>query len=161
MVSNTSVPYEYNYGCPIGGMTCLPFTSTCIHLFSFCALFLFVCLRVVSCVLNVVHSWLPIWFSVFCFYFVCLHVVSCILNAANVSGCPFMIVADLVFCVLFLIFLSPCCVLYTQCCPFMIVADLVFCLLFLFCLSPSCVLCTHCCQCLWLSIHGCCRLSFP
>jgi Ca2+/Na+ antiporter len=74
---------------------------------------------------------LPILFSAFCFYFVCLCVVSCILNVANFSGCPFMIVADLVFCVLFLFCLSPCCVLCTQCCPFMI-ADFVFCVLFLF-----------------------------
>ena len=36
---------------------------------------------------------------VFCvlFLFVCLPVVSCVLNVANVSGCPFTIVADLVF----------------------------------------------------------------
>jgi lysylphosphatidylglycerol synthetase-like protein (DUF2156 family) len=70
MVSNTSVPYEYNDGCPIRGRTCLPFTSTCIHFFSFlCVLFLFVCLRILSCVPNVVHSWLlPICFL--CFVFV-------------------------------------------------------------------------------------------
>jgi Flp pilus assembly protein TadB len=40
-----------------------------VHVFCF----YFLCLCVVSCVLNVVHSWLlPILFSVFCFYFVCL-----------------------------------------------------------------------------------------
>jgi predicted membrane protein len=60
----------------------------------------------------------------------------------NKTGCPFMIVADLVFCVLFLFCLSPCCVLCTQCCSFMI-ADLVFCVLFLFSLSLCCVLCTQ------------------
>jgi hypothetical protein len=46
--------------------------------------FYFPCLCVVSCVLNVVHSWLlPILFSMFCFYFVCLRVVSCVLNVVH------------------------------------------------------------------------------
>jgi hypothetical protein len=31
------------------------------------------------------------------FILFCLRLVSCILNVANVSGCPFTIVADLVF----------------------------------------------------------------
>jgi hypothetical protein len=81
----------------------------------FCVLFYCVCLRVVSCVLNVVHWWLPILLSVFCFYFVCLRVVSCILNVANVSGCPFMFVADLVFCALFLFcFFSVLCLVFSM-----------------------------------------------
>ena len=63
-------------------------------------------------------------FSAFRFYFVCLRVVSCILNVANVSGCPFMIVADLVFCALFLFwFFFVLCLVYSMlsihdCCRF-------------------------------------------
>ena len=135
MVSNTSVPYEYNDGCPIRGGTCLPFTSTCIHLFSFlCVLFLFClspcCVLCTLCCPFMIVAGLV--FCVFCFYFVCLRVVSCVLNVVNVSCCPFMIVAGLVFCVFCFYFV---CLRVVSCvlnvvnvsgCPFTIVADLVF-----------------------------------
>jgi hypothetical protein len=67
-----------------------------------------ICVRVVSCVLFVVHSWLPILFSLFCFYFLCLRVVSCVLNVVHSWLLP---ISFSVFCFHFLCLCVVCCVL--------------------------------------------------
>ena len=122
---------------------------------------------------------------VLCFCFVCLRLLSCVPNVVSVSGwfvfvlclvCPMLSVS--------LDGLSSSCVLCAQCCQCLWMVSLrpvscvpnVVCvsgwLAFVLCLvcpmlsvsldglSSSCILCTQCCQCLWMIVHSGLPLRF-